>query len=220
MIARLVVLTTTFVLAIGLIARATRSEPVPIRQSFATFPNEIAGWEGRPGQPFDKKILAVLGVDEYLNLTFWKTAALPIGLYVGYYQSQREGDTMHSPMNCLPGAGWQPESKGTLTIPVSLTRAVGAPRRDITVNRYVIRKGTDRQLVVYWYQSHDRVVASEYRSKIYMVLDALRTNRTDAALVRVITPVADEPAGDAAAEARAVEFVKGMVPVLHDYLPS
>jgi EpsI family protein len=219
-ITRFVVLTITFVLAMALIARTTRPEPVPIRQSFATFPNQIVGWQGRPDQPFDKKILAVLGVDEYLNRTFWKTAAPPIGLYIGYYRSQREGDTMHSPMNCLPGAGWEPESQGTLTIPVSLASGVAAPRRDITVNRYLIRKGMERQLVVYWYQSHDRMVASEYRSKMYMVLDALRTNRTDAALVRVVTPVADEPAGEAAAEARAVEFVKGMVPVLHDYLPS
>src|SRR5258708_1378069 len=138
----------------GLFVRATRSEPVRIRQTFARFPNQIVGWEGHAAQPFDKKILAVLGVDEYVNLTYWKTAALPIGLYIGYYQSQREGDTMHSPMNCLPGAGWQPESKGTLTIPVSLTRAVGAPPRDITVNRYVIRKGTDRQVVLYRHHRH------------------------------------------------------------------
>jgi EpsI family protein len=219
-IARFAVLTATFVLAIGLIGRVTRSEPVPIRNSFATFPNQIGDWQGRAGQPFDPKILAVLGVDEYVNLAFSKTAQLPLGLYIGYYRSQREGDTMHSPLNCLPGAGWEPESRRTLTIPVSLSKNPIAERQDITVNRYLIRKGVERQLVIYWYQSHGRFVASEYASKVYMVLDAVRTNRTDAALVRVVTPVSDDPAGEAAAEARAVDFVKGMVPVLRDYLPS
>lgn len=220
MSARFVVLAVTFLLSTTLIARATRSEPVAIRQSFATFPTAIAGWDGRAGEPFDAKVLAVLGVDEYVNLIFGKPAQLPIGLYIGYYRSQREGDTMHSPMNCLPGAGWQPESSGRLTIPVGVGPQAGAAQQLITVNRYVIRKGIDRQLVVYWYQSHGRVVASEYTSKVYMVLDAVRTNRTDAALVRVITPIPDDPQGETAAETRAVEFIKGMAPILHDYLPS
>ena len=219
MTVRLFVLCVTFVAATTLIARATVSEPVPVRQSFATFPTTISGWQGHRGEPFEKQILEVLGVDEYVNLYFTKAAQPPIGLYVGYYQSQREGDTMHSPMNCLPGAGWEPEAKGTLTIPVRAT-AMAASETPITVNRYVIRKGIDRQLVLYWYQSHGRVVASEYTSKVYMVLDAMRTNRTDAALVRVITPLPEDPAGQAAAEARAIEFVKGMAPSLHDYLPS
>ena len=217
---RLFVLAATFVIATTAIARATRSEPVPIRQSFATFPMSIDGWRGQQGEPFDKKVLAILGVDEYVNLYFSKPAQPPIGLYIGYYQSQREGDTMHSPMNCLPGAGWEPESKGSVTIGVPENPRPGAAERQITVNRYLIRKGLDRQLVIYWYQSHGRVVASEYTSKVYMVLDAMRTNRTDAALVRVITPVPDDPAGEAAAEKRAIEFVKGMAPLLHDYLPS
>ena len=220
MTVRLFVLSATFVAATALIARATVSEPVPVRQSFASFPTMISGWQGHAGEPFDPKILAVLGVDEYVNLYFTKAAQPPIGLYVGYYQSQREGDTMHSPMNCLPGAGWEPESQGRLTIPVTTSRMAGGVEQPITVNRYVIRKGIDRQLVLYWYQSHGRVVASEYTSKVYMVLDAMRTNRTDAALVRVITPLPEDPAGQAAAEARAVEFVKGMAPALADHLPS
>lgn len=220
MTARLFILAATFVVATTLVARATRSEPVPMRQSFATFPSGIAGWQGRAAEPFDQKVLAVLGVDEYVNLYFTKPAQPPIGLYIGYYQSQREGDTMHSPMNCLPGAGWEPEASGRLTIPVTTSRLGGAAEQPITVNRYVIRKGIDRQLVLYWYQSHGRAVASEYTSKVYMVLDAMRTNRTDAALVRVITPLPEDAAGQAAAEARAIEFVKGMTPLLPDYLPS
>jgi len=217
MTTRLYALALTFVIATGVIARATKSEPVPIRSSFVTFPTAIAGWSGVQGEPFDPKVLQVLGVDEYVNLTFVQRQQLPIGLYVGYYQSQREGDTMHSPLNCLPGAGWAPESKSYLTIPVT---AADGSAQTISVNRYVIRKGLDRQLVLYWYQSHGRVVASEYASKVHMVLDAIRTNRTDAALVRVITPAPEDDLDEVKAEQRAVEFIKGMVPILREYLPS
>jgi EpsI family protein len=218
MTVRLYVLALVFVVATGVIARATKSEPVSIRNSFATFPMTVNTWRGRPGEPFDPKVLKVLGVDEYVNLEYSRPADIPIGLYIGYYKSQREGDTMHSPLNCLPGAGWAPESQSYLTIPVSTSP--GAAPQPITVNRYLIRKGADRLLVLYWYQSHGRVVASEYSSKIYMVLDAIRTNRTDGALVRVITPVRDEDAGAAQAEKRAVGFIQGMVPTLREYLPS
>ena len=218
MTVRLYVLALVFVVATGVIARATKSEPVSIRNSFVSFPMTVNTWRGRQGEPFDPKVLKVLGVDEYLNLEYSRTADLPIGLYIGYYKSQREGDTMHSPLNCLPGAGWAPESQSYLTIPVSTSP--GAAPQPITVNRYLIRKGTDRLLVLYWYQSHGRVVASEYSSKIFMVLDAIRTNRTDGALVRVITPVLDGDAGAAQAEKRTVGFIQGMVPTLREYLPS
>ena len=105
-----------------------------------------------------------------------------MSLYVGYYRSQREGDTMHSPMNCLPGAGWLPVSDDDVAIDV--------PGREtpITVNRIVIRKGADRQVVVYWYQSHGRVIASEYWSKAYMIYDAVRRHRSDAGCGRRARP--------------------------------
>ena len=92
---------------------------------------------------------------------------------------------MHSPLNCLPGAGWQPLEKSYL--PIQVADASGMPS-EITVNRYVIEKGLDQQVVLYWYQSHGRVIANEYRSKIFMVYDAARLNRSDAALVRVTSP--------------------------------
>ena len=146
-------------------------------------------------------VLTVLGVDDYLN-RFYAIRAAPFGLYIGYYRSQRQGDTMHSPLNCLPGAGWPPTSKvrshhhGV----TDARKASGARSRSTA---YVIEKGLDRQLVLYWYQSHGRVIASEYRSKIYS-RRRIALNRTDAALVRVITPLGDQPEfSETAAEARA-----------------
>ena len=132
---------------------------------------------GRVEPEFDAEILEVLGVDEYVNRTYFEPARHPSGLYVGYYESQRQGDTMHSPLNCLPGAGWIPIEQTRAVIPVP--KQDDGPRTDDRVNSVIIEKGLDRQVVVYWYQSHGRVVASEYWGKIYTVMDAMRHNRTE-----------------------------------------
>jgi EpsI family protein len=121
---------------------------------------------------------------------------------------------MHSPLNCLPGSGWQPLSSGRQTIQI----AGAAP---IEVNRYLIQKGGESMLVLYWYQSHGRVIASEYWGKYYMVADAIRMNRTDAALVRVIVPIGGtKAAGEHQAEATGVEFVRALFPLLARHLPA
>ena len=220
MLIRLLLLGGTLLLGAGVLNRTEKIEPVAIRESFVRFPMTIGQWKGARAADFDSKILTILGVDEYLNRLYSTEATPPIGLYIGYYQSQRQGDAIHSPLNCLPGAGWEPVAKGELAIDVTTTPG-GAEKRSITVNRYVIQKGEQKQVVLYWYQSQGRVVASEYWSKFYMVADALRTNRTDAALVRVIMPVRDlSPQAEAEAEQRGVGFVQQMFPLLGEYLPS
>lgn len=219
---RLVVLGVLFLGAAGFVARASVTEPVQMRESFATFPMQVGGWTGRLSAPFTDDILAVLGVDEYLTRTYITDTAL-VGLYIGYYQSQRQGDTIHSPLNCLPGAGWEPVSKDYLTIPLdsATAAAAGVDADSITINRYLIRKGLDRQVVFYWYQGHGRVVANEYWGKIYTVVDAIRTNRTDAALVRVVSPVfGSEADAETRAEQAGVDFVQSILPLLGRYLPE
>jgi EpsI family protein len=141
-----------------------------------------------------------------------------VGVYIGYYQSQRQGDTMHSPLSCLPGAGWEPLSKSALRVTVDSSPG-GAPR-EIEINRYLIQKGLDKQLVLYWYQAHNRVVASEYWGKFFLITDAVRLNRTDGALVRVISPIDAAQGGEGHAEAVAVRFVKTMFPMLTNFLPA
>jgi EpsI family protein len=140
-----------------------------------------------------------------------------VGLYVGFYGSQRQGDTIHSPLNCLPGAGWVPIEQERTLIPVRSTPA--GPDRTIQVNRFVIQKGLDRQVVFYWYQSRDRVVASEYWGKVYTVLDAMRHNRTDAALVRVTVPIGVDAGGRGQAMMAGVAFVQALFPHLSKHLP-
>jgi EpsI family protein len=211
------VLFVCFVAATGVIARASHIEPVPVRSSFDTFPMQVGAWRGSVLPPFPESIMAVLRVDDYVNRVYYAPARYGAGLYIGYYRSQRQGDSIHSPMNCMPGAGWEPVSRQTLTIPVDGTAGASA----IAVNRYVIQKGMDRQLVLYWYQSHGRVVANEYWSKFYLIRDAVRLNRTDAALVRVIVPIpSNVDEGESKAEQQATEFVRSMFPLLSTYLPA
>jgi EpsI family protein len=215
MLKRAVLLTIVFLATLGLVAQASKSEIVPIRASFVTFPMDIDGWKGRQEPPFADDILAVLGVDDYLTRSYFSPQGA-VGLYVGYWGSQSQGDTIHSPLNCLPGAGWEPLSKGTLQLDVA--DATGAARQ-VSINRYVIQKGLDRQLVLYWYQSHGRVVASEYAGKFYLVKDAIQLNRTDAAMVRVVVPIRADDTDGAEAERKGAMFVKSLFPVLNTYLP-
>lgn len=220
MLNRAIVLFVTLLCGAAGVVRANRPEQAPPRASFEEFPSKLGGWAGQQLPPLDTKILAILGVDDYLNRVYYGPDRSAAGLYVGYYKSQRQGDSIHSPQNCLPGAGWEPVEKGLMTVSTGLAASAAAPT-DISINRYVIQKGIDRQLVLYWYQSHGRVVASEYWSKFYLVRDAVRLNRTDAALVRVIVPIApNEEHGETHAEQQAIDFVKQLYPVLPNYLPS
>ena len=220
---RALVVSLVLVAGAVLIGRASKSESIPLRSPLETLPLEVAEWQGKPIERFDQRILTVLGVDDYLNRIYRAPTGVAVGLYVGYYKSQREGDTMHSPLNCLPGAGWQPakQERTTITVPTGIDAATGQPsgRREILVNRFLIEKGLDRQVVIYWYQSHGRVVASEYWGKIYTVVDAIRMNRTDAALVRVVCPVSSgDAAGVEQAEQAATSFVRAVFPLLGQHL--
>jgi exosortase D (VPLPA-CTERM-specific) len=191
------------------IGHAATTEAVTLREPLGNLSTQIGQWSGRPTAKFDDRIIAKLGVDEYLSRFYHNPNRQEIQLYVGYYQSQREGDTIHSPRNCLPGSGWQPVKSGRSVISVG----AGDP---IEVKRYVIQKGLEKQVVLYWYQSHGRVIASEYWAKIYLVIDAIRMSRTDGALVRVISPVVDS---EKTAELYAEDFVKDLLPLLNRHLP-
>lgn len=204
----------------GYLAHASRAEPTPIRQSLTGLPFTIGDWRGQRQPDFSPEILKVLRVDDYTTRTYDSPQGA-VGLYIGYHASQRHGASIHSPLNCLPGAGWLPVEQSRIQLQVADSPG-GAPRT-IEVNRVVIERGLDRQLVLYWYQSHDRVVASEYWGKVYSVLDAIRYNRTDAALIRVIAPIEsgdDRLRAATEAEQTAVGFVQTIFPLLGQYLPS
>ena len=216
---RALTLSALFLATSIVLAQASRAEPTPVRRTLAELPLALEGWHGRVERDFDSAIVKVLGVDDYANRSYFSSDGLRLGLYIGYHSSQRQGDTIHSPLNCLPGAGWTPLEQGRLVLAV-WDPSLGHDRQ-IEINRVVIERGLDRQLVLYWYQSHGRVVASEYWGKIYTVVDAIRLNRTEAALVRVIAPLSSrEPEALASADKVARAFVQALFPVLGDYLPS
>ena len=218
MLTRLVVLTVFFIGAAGLVAMAERPEPAPIRQTFETLPMEMGEWRGVRQAPLENNVLAILGVDDYVTRAYFRPDRTGVGLYIGYHDSQRQGDTMHSPQNCLPGAGWLPVSHNMLTIRVPSVPG-GPDEREIVVNRYIIEKGLDRQVVLYWYQAHDRVVASEYWAKYYLIRDAVVMNRTDGALVRVLAPYTAS-SGEERADEAVIGFVRALFPLLSEYIPQ
>lgn len=135
-----------------------------------------------------------------------------IGLFIAYFPTQRTGVTIHSPKNCLPGSGWVFESSQY----VNLNDLNGKGHR---VGEYIISDGENRQFVIYWYQAHGRSIANEYLAKIHLVIDAIRLDRTDGALVRVITPI-DAIGGAGAAKARAEAFTAQLFPMLPRFIPN
>ena len=192
--------------------RAAGEEIAVPRASLVELPRSLGPWTDSLDVPLEQEVRDVLGVDDYVNRTYVTEAGQPVSLYIGYYGSQRQGDTIHSPQNCLPGAGWQPVEGGRVPLDVD--------GRRVTVNRYVIQKGLDRQVVLYWYQGRGRVVANEYANKLWLMLDAARLHRSDGALVRVVAPVLRSPGGSlGAADAAAADFTRTIFPSLPAYLP-
>ncbi len=188
-----------------------RAENLPPRGPLASFPLRVGSWEGRE-ITIPQWALEVLGAGEFLERRYARTPGEPsVDLFLAYFPSQRMGSTIHSPQNCLPGSGWTPIESTRL----QLDQPGG---KKLLVNRYILSKGLDRMLVLYWYQAHGRVVASEYWAKFYLVADAIRMNRSDGALVRVLTPIIPSN-NPASAEQRCEAFVRDILPLLDNYIP-
>jgi EpsI family protein len=196
--------------AIAFILHARTSEEIlPAHKQISSFPTQIEIWRAKD-IPISPEDLAVLGPGEFLMRDYVSSLQPPVNLYIAYFPSQRSHDTIHSPKNCLPGSGWIPVESGHTSI-AGITGSV------ISINRYVVAKGTDRTLVFYWYQAHGRTTPSEYWAKAYLVEDAIRLNRTDGALIRVMTPITD--AGEAAGQTRALGFIQQILPSMDAYFP-
>jgi EpsI family protein len=177
-------------------------------QSLLEFPASIASWHSED-LPFDADVVQEIGADDYINRVYLGGTP-PIELYVGYYKDQRSGDAMHSPKNCLPGSGWEPVRSTVLQIGF-------ASGRPVLVNEYLVEQGTRRDMVLYWYQTRRRIVASEYAAKYWLVVDGLKRQDTDGTMVRVWTTAAD---GEVNARARATDFARHIYPQLAVMMPE
>lgn len=196
----------------ALLYSSIRPEAVPASRPLADFPRQVGEWGLYQEGVVDPEIEAVLKADDLLNRTYL-SASVGGGanLFIAAFRSQRNGKAPHSPKNCLPGSGWTQIDASEIPIDVGLAQP-------IVVNRYEVQHEEDRSLVLYWYQSRDRVVANEFRAKFWVIADAIRLNRTDTALVRVIVPIVNRDSG--AAERIAVKFTQAFYSTIRSFLPS
>ena len=184
---------------------------VPLKP-FSSFPKQIGGWAGKE-EHFDQKIYDILGVSDSILCNYVTPDGNRIQLYVGYYKSQRQGSLIHSPKNCMPGSGW----KIIETSIEELAFSLSPPQKSKAI-KLILQKGLEKQVVLYWYQSRGRTVVSEYWDKIYLVMDSITRQRTDAAFVRLIASVHGEDVKKTTDTLK--DFSKLLVPILSEFIPS
>jgi len=176
------------------------------------FPAKVGEWQMIGEQVIDDKAMAVLLVDDYLMRSYRNARGDVVHLYVGYFKSQREGKQVHSPRQCLPGAGWSMLERSELSLPSKMGNPAGQ-----RINSFLMGKGSDRDLYLWWYQGRGRLYANEYLNKLYLIWDGLRRNRTDGALVRINSSVKSSVDDTLRIEMR---FVGAMSQHLSAYLPD
>jgi EpsI family protein len=187
-----------------LLAGVARWQVAPVdvapAASLEGLPLTLGAWQGRRAVDYAPSVVAVLGVDDYVHRAYFADGGRQANVYVGYYRSQEQGASIHSPLNCMPGAGWETE------------RVERVPFEHGTARKVLIRQGTQRLLVAYWYQTASRIEGNEYLGRFYTVLDAMRHGRNDGALVRVIVPVSSDPQDEARAAEHAFELARLVQP--------
>jgi len=203
------ILTAGALLTLGSNAQRGLALRVPLGSAI---PDQIAGYSGVEGS-LSAEERQVAGVTDYLVRSYVAPTGGPgataFSLYIGYYDRQTQGHTIHSPKNCLPGAGWEPLASQTALIP--------APGGPVTVNRYLVQNGSQQALVLYWYQGRGRIAASEYVVKWHLLRDSALRRRSDEALVRLVFPIADSPDHTFASAAQVAQVI---IPALERALPT
>lgn len=174
-------------------------------------PLSMGIWEG-DASTLDRNTLKNAGVDQYIMRTYYAQNQEPISVYVGFYSYQEIGHTIHSPLHCYPGSGWNPVSDGEKII-----SADRVPAGKLAVNKLLIEKGKDKQVVYYWYQSRGRIITNEYWEKFYLILDTMMLGRNDGSLVRISTLIT---VSEQEAETHLQSFINHFYPHLALCLPQ
>lgn len=187
-----------------------RQQEVPLAAPLSTLPSEVAGYQGTD-RPITEEEQRVAGMTNYSFRTFAQDSNIAFTIYVGYYDHQTQGKTIHSPKNCLPGSGWEALAQSQKT--------VATPDRQETVNRYLLQNGTEQALVFYWYQGRGRVASNEYQVKWELLRDAALTGRSEEALVRIVVPLTRQ-LNETGAEQLASRVASELIPAVYKVLPS
>jgi EpsI family protein len=206
------VVTVLLIAQAALLYSSIRPEAVPAARALAEFPHTIGSWNMAREGVIEQEVLDILKADDLLTRIYVDSkTGRGVDLYIAAFRSQRNGKAPHSPKNCLPGNGWLRLDSDEIKIDVGAAAL-------IPVNRQVISQGDERRLVLYWYQSRDRAVADEFKAKFWVIADAIRYDRTDTAIIRIMVPVIDRDSD--AAEQTAVSFVKTLYGTIRQFLPS
>jgi len=198
---------------IALYSVALHDEKAPATSPLANFPTEIAGWGMYRDVKIEPETLEVLKADDTLNRIYLSPERNASAfLFIAYFKTQRSGQAPHSPKNCLPGNGYEPIESGPILV------AVPDRAEPVRINRYLTARGDEKSVTLYWYQSHDRIIANEFTAKFWLIADSIRYHRSDTSLVKIVVPVRG---GDAeAATKTAVDFVKAVFSPLARQLPT
>lgn len=209
---RSLIASVLMILTIVVLNYLSRPENIHPKKPLSTFPKQIGEWVGKE-ERFEERIYDTLGVDDSFLCSYRTPNGDHVQLYVGFYRSQREGELIHSPKHCMPGAGWNiiQTSLEQVTIPNS------NPER-IEMIKLLLEKADQQQVILYWFQSRGRFIASEYMQRIYLVIDSIAKHRTDGSFVRLMSPVNN--GGEHRTSGVMKGFVELLLPVLQEYLPS
>ncbi len=188
-------------------------EKIPLAKPFNQFPLEVGEWAG-VSTPMEQVYIDTLDLSDYAIIDYHSKSGKPVNFYVAYYESQSKGAAIHSPTTCLPGGGWSFEKSGAVTFPIS-----SGDRKQMTVNSALMQKGRSKQLAYYWFDQRGRILTSAYQLKLYAVWDSIIQQRTDGALVRIITPV-HELEKVALAHARLQKFTRDIAGGLEEFIPG
>lgn len=190
-----------------------RTEPVRVVRPLTEFPQQFADWRMVQEGTIEKEVAEILQADQIITRWYGSEKERQVvSLFVAHFTTQRTGKTPHSPKNCLPGSGWSPLVSDTVFIDIP------GHKDAVEANRYVVARGEDKSIVIYWYQTPHRTVASEYKAKIYTVLDSLRYNRSDTAIVKVTLTVRNNDV-EASTEL-AKRFIRTFFDQLPPYFPA
>jgi len=156
-----------------------RRVPQPLALSLERIDSNILGWSVFEEHTLPSTTLHALDATSYLSRGYRKGEQV-LDLFIAFYAQQRAGESMHSPKHCLPGSDWEIWQQGSAFVTVNGKR--------LEINRYRIENLGDREFMFYWYQSRQRIVASEYLGKLLLARDTLVSGQTAGSIVRILLP--------------------------------